>query len=98
MPLFSTISFATRGRVIPNNIAKTLALASIGWILVGGTPTPPTPPAPTIQTGGSFIGYTQKQLKYEDGFVINDNDLKTRIAKDDKEIELFIKTFTEWLV
>ena len=96
MAMKSTIALATRGRIVPSGAKSALALASLGWILITTTPVPPTPP--TQQTGGQFVGYTQKQLKYEDGFVTYDNDLKTRIAKDDKEIELFIKTFTEWLV
>jgi hypothetical protein len=75
-----------------------LWILNLGCAGGGGIVPPPPPPPPPIeiQTGGQFVGYTQNQARYQD-YIISESDRKTQIAKDDEEILLFIKMFTEWL-
>lgn len=88
MGLFSTISLATRGRIFPA-ANKTLAIASLGWILSNGPlppiPTSPIPPVIVISKQGGKSNYN-KDLEFEN-----------MLEEEDIMIMHLIKNITGWL-
>jgi hypothetical protein len=85
MGLFSTISFATRGRIIPSSVRKALALATIGWILVGGVPPPSTGSKP-YERAKEIVGGRYNQ----------DQELIDILMKEDDEVLNIIKTWVKF--
>jgi hypothetical protein len=91
MPLFSTIALATRGRIIPNGYKRTLALASLGWILVSsGPPPPPIPIELSTSGGGGGIGIVDGSPLYRQEMA-----RVKRLIQDDDELLAMIKIFVK---
>ena len=98
MALKSPLAMATRGRIIPSGVAKTLAIASLGWILVGGVVPPPQPPQGGLFVGGGGLGgkhhHTERYGEHDEERY-RDWELKKRIQRDDDEVLAIIKIFIE---
>jgi hypothetical protein len=64
MGLFSTIAFATRGRIVPSGSVGTIGLATVGWILPQNGPQPPKrsgiPPRRDSDEGGRYHEFLLK--------------------------------------
>ena len=58
--MISPISIATRGR-ITQSIKRTLTIATIGWLVIGGIP-----PTPSKGTTGEGAGIVRQQVEKED--------------------------------
>jgi hypothetical protein len=82
--MINPLAIATRGRIAATS-ARTLALATLGWIIISATP--PIPPS-----GGGGGGYTQYE-NTPDRKVLEER--KTRIKRNEQEWLLFIKIYTE---
>lgn len=82
--MFSTISLATRGRIIPAGKKRALALATLGWILVSAGPQPPQPiepPQAAVSGGGVSPGYYYEEVRLK------------RLLQDDDELLAMIQIF-----
>ena len=86
MALFSTIALATRGRILPAGVRKTLAIASLGWILIGGV-IPPTPPSPYVERAKSIVG----------GRYNGEKELLDLLMKEDDEVLHILKSWVQCL-
>lgn len=74
----STIALASRGRIIPSGYKRSIALATIGWILITSGPQPPQPVEETrYAVGGGMAPMNALTLK--------------RLIQDDDELLAIIK-------
>ena len=79
--MINPLAIATRGRIAATS-ARTLVLATFGWIVISSTP--PQPPS-----GG---GYTTYHSTPERNVL---EERRKKIKKNEQEFMLFIKIFTE---